>query len=611
MRASLCSRAKDRSSVMQTLRFYTRRVFALICAIFFLFLLLMASRRDVSVPLSAEFLSSDPEIPADYLAKQNWRGFRAQPKNPDGLRRPPGEQLPFQPQPPPGTNSGPAKYADLMIDRKIDRQLVDRIKAHLNRSPIVNGWPECRRNTTLAEYWHETQGRTVPKQDNWEHFYAQIGSCDLYRDERMIDALLKDLNKLEIKHTAIMEGGTQVKLILTFDNDKQAVFKPMRFGRDYETDPNHFYFGDFERHNAEIATFHLDKILGYRRAVPTVGRVMNMTSELLEKAERRLRKTFFVSPAKNRCFVSKCDYYCDTTHAICGSPELKEGSVQVFLPDDTSVPRKHNKSPYRRTYSKKTQLAAWQQDMNYCHSKVKGMKQYAHGRRLLDLIDLHLMDYLIGNQDRHHYETFSVFGTDIPSYAIHLDNGRSFGRTDFDDDDILMPFRQCCLIRPKTLGTFFGFYSGVKGLSETLHDSLSKDPVFPVIAFKHYAALERRLHKIMEYLLECMDKQNGDLTQMVVNEFHNPTVAEPLPGEESETEEDETNDAPAGPPADQQQKQREVGAAPAEAQHQPADENENAKNVLKAPAAEPILKEEQRQSAEGHEKFPKPPAMLA
>jgi hypothetical protein len=63
--------------------------------------------------------------------------------------------------------------------------------------------------------------------------------------------------------------------------------------------------------------------------------------------------------------------------------------------------------------------------MRYCQYKVKNRMPYGHGRRLLDLIDLHIMDYLIGNQDRHHYETFEVFGN-IPSYAIHLDNGRSY-----------------------------------------------------------------------------------------------------------------------------------------------------------------------------------------
>lgn len=62
--------------------------------------------------------------------------------------------------------------------------------------------------------------------------------------------------------------------------------------------------------------------------------------------------------------------------------------------------------------------------MRFCQYKVKTRRQYAHGRRLLDLIDLHIMDYLIINQDRHHYETFNVF-TDTTSYAIHLDNGRA------------------------------------------------------------------------------------------------------------------------------------------------------------------------------------------
>ncbi|CAB3399258.1 unnamed protein product [Caenorhabditis bovis] len=393
---------------------------------------------------------------------------------------------------------------------------------------------ECRKNITLAQYWEETEGRSVPEDDNWERFYANIGSCAVYSDDTMIDNLLNDLNTMPIKHVHIMDGGTQVKFVLTFNNDKQAVFKPMRFGRDYESDPNHFYFSDFERHHAEIATFHLDRILGFRRAVPTVGRILNMTTELFEKAEKKLKKTFFYSPAKNFCFVSRCDYYCDTTHAICGFPDMKEGSVQVFLPDETAVPRKHNRSPYRRTYSKKNQLADWQTDMNYCTEKVKSKRQYANGRRLLDLIDLHILDYLIGNQDRHHFESFNVFAS-IPSYAVHLDHGRAFGRSDFDDDDILLPLRQCCLIRPSTLQTLLHFYSKPKSLSKTLHKSMAKDPAHPILAYKHYPAIERRLHKLMSYLVQCFEQSPA--SEIIVPEFHNTDVTDNDEDEKSEEDE--------------------------------------------------------------------------
>ena len=76
----------------------------------------------------------------------------------------------------------------------------------------------------------------------------------------------------------------------------------MRFPRSQETLLDHFCFTDFERHNAEIASFHLDRLLGFRRAVPVTGRKINITTDIYELAETDLLKTFFISPAGNLCF---------------------------------------------------------------------------------------------------------------------------------------------------------------------------------------------------------------------------------------------------------------------------------------------------------------------
>uniref|UniRef100_A0A914S2W7 Uncharacterized protein n=1 Tax=Parascaris equorum TaxID=6256 RepID=A0A914S2W7_PAREQ len=131
--------------------------------------------------------------------------------------------------------------------RQIDDSLVQRLESYMSELDINSMIAsECVNNETLRAFWLRTRGADVPQRDSWERFYADIGSCDLYRKEELLNDLLRDLNTLEVKNVAIMEGGTQVKLIITF-------------GRDYESDPNHFYFSDFERHHAEIATFHLDK----------------------------------------------------------------------------------------------------------------------------------------------------------------------------------------------------------------------------------------------------------------------------------------------------------------------------------------------------------------
>lgn len=46
---------------------------------------------------------------------------------------------------------------------------------------------------------------------------------------------------------------------------------------------------------------------------------------------------------------------------------------------------------------------------------------YKLGIRLLDIIDTSVFDYIIGNADRHHYETFREFSD---SMVIMLDNGK-------------------------------------------------------------------------------------------------------------------------------------------------------------------------------------------
>ncbi|CEF70981.1 Glycosaminoglycan xylosylkinase [Strongyloides ratti] len=503
---------------MQTLRFHTNRIFVLVSIIFFILFLIIAHQKLFKYDDYDDF-----NVHHNYKGKLDFKDKK--------LERHFGEQASFPKQGLPHINEIVVDYKSLNVDRNINYNVVSKIKQYMEKVNVENLIQnECPINITLEEHWKMTKHRQVPKGDTWEVFYSKIGSCNLYQEESYMKKLLHELSTLKIKTVHVMEGGTQIKLLLTFINDKQAVFKPMRFGRDYETDENHFYFSDFERHNSEIATFHLDKILGFRRAVPTVGRVVNLTSEILDNSDRNLRRTFFISPANNLCFVGKCDYYCDTTHAICGSPNLKEGSVQVFLPDEDAVPRKHSRSPYRRTYSKKRLLATWQTNMNYCTWNVKSKKKYAHGRRILDMVDTHIMDFLIGNQDRHHFETFNIF-ENTPPYNIHIDNGRGFGKTNFDDEDILLPLRQCCVIRSSTLVKLMTLYTGEKGLTETLHESMSQDPVQPILAYKHYPAMERRLNYIMNTILECLDKNSDNPANVIMAEYHNDSVARSKNGE--------------------------------------------------------------------------------
>jgi extracellular serine/threonine protein kinase FAM20C len=84
-----------------------------------------------------------------------------------------------------------------------------------------------------------------------------------------------------------------------------------------------------------------------------------MTSEIYNIGDAELLKTFFVSPSDNLCFHGKCSYYCDTAHAVCGSPDTLEGSFAAFLPSKELGARKVWRHPWRRSYHKRRK-AQWE-----------------------------------------------------------------------------------------------------------------------------------------------------------------------------------------------------------------------------------------------------------
>ncbi|KAM4652506.1 extracellular serine/threonine protein kinase FAM20C-like [Discoglossus pictus] len=361
----------------------------------------------------------------------------------------------------------------------------------------------------------ETPADTYP---TWLKFHIGINRYELYpRQDPLIAILLKEMSTQRILSSVQKPGGTQLKLLMTFPDYGQALFKPMKQSRDQETPADFFYFSDFERHNAEISAFHLDRILDFRRIPPVVGRLLNITKEVRDiTTDKKLARTFYISPANNVCFYGVCSYYCSPEHALCGKPDLLEGSMAAFLPDTVLAKRRSWRSPWRRSYHK-SKKADWELNSNYCDS-VKETPPYNEGTRLVDLIDLCILDFFMGNQDRHHYETFEKFGNQ--TFLLHLDNGRGFGRHSYDDLSILAPLQQCCRIKKSTMQRLQLLSTVRYRLSDVMRESLSTDPLSPILSEPHLLALDRRLGISLNVVKRCLEK-NGhksvvfdDLTNM-------------------------------------------------------------------------------------------------
>ncbi|KAK7919798.1 hypothetical protein WMY93_011082 [Mugilogobius chulae] len=296
-----------------------------------------------------------------------------------------------------------------------------------------------------------THEATFDPDAGWVKFHLGINRYALYsRDDPSVPRLLQDMKSMKVINAdytqdekalkgacdcaqVVKPSGHHLKLALKMHNLGKVMFKPMRQQRHEETPEDFFYFVDFQRHNAEIAAFHLDRVLDFRRVPPVVGRLVNVTAEVLHVTQNEdLRAVFFTSPANKRASLPNACTCVRRSTPCAVVLTCWRARCPPTCPGSASHPASPSQ-PWIRSYTFSGQ-EEWEVNPFYCDT-IKQTYPYNTGNRLLNIIDMAIFDFLIGNMDRHHYEIFTKFGDE--GFPLHLDNARGFGKPAHDEMSIL------------------------------------------------------------------------------------------------------------------------------------------------------------------------------
>ncbi|XP_044265795.1 glycosaminoglycan xylosylkinase homolog [Tribolium madens] len=314
----------------------------------------------------------------------------------------------------------------------------------------------------------------------WEIANSWVSSTKLVDLESpLLGTVLSDLKTAKIIKADLYSKGTQLKLLLTLEGNQNVVFKPKWYDKRRIIE-GPVYAGK-DRHSSEIVAFYLSALLNLPLTPCSVERTLSFSHDIAPVATKRLLNTSF--EINNRtCIFGKC-LYCRREEPVCDDENFSVTGAVIF---NVNEPLKSYRSPWQRTY-KKNKKAIWEEEDNYC----KFVKEKLTKRRILDLVDASIFDFLIQNGDRHNYET-------LHENVVLIDNGKGFGNPNISHLDILAPLYQCCMLRSATLKKLLNLAGGhLRKKIELMPD------IHQLLISDHLKAVEERLMIVFATIEYC------------------------------------------------------------------------------------------------------------
>lgn len=344
----------------------------------------------------------------------------------------------------------------------------------------------------------------------WDKADRMISNRQLWKESPAAEEVIRALATARIVSVDVLdigeyESGTADKWVVTLEGGQKAAVKVVWEEKGQMKRGAMCNYG-FEMPTSEIAAFHLHRVLGFYNTPFVTGRKLDLLHEVLPVASSAVAKDIIVKPGNDTCLQGTC-FYCKVKHTMCPRDGIIEVSMSYWIPRRLKLytyPVKY--MPYSTP-----RMDEWGDldfnDHTYCDKVRQSIEPYNKDRYYYDLFDFSVLDTLMYHYDSKHYSIND--NSKARGLTVRLDHGRAFCAHDRDEEKVfLAPVKQCCTVRRSTYESLKGVRGGL--LTKRLRESLSKDPIAPILDPVWYQALQRRLKIILDMIERCISANGAD-----------------------------------------------------------------------------------------------------